>query len=268
MLFVLKILYRRLMKRALRRIVLGRMIERDRPERGRFLRQDVDAILHQTSHNIDRLLPYAELERLPTIGNRHNVFLAVVTIAAYHAFLDAGIEKSYAIELVSDAGWNLYTKFIALPRFIARLRTSDPQKQMNLILSMLLIFPFDAPGRPGYEVKAWAESGRFFTHWTYCPPYHFVKRYVETNGDRGELDAFRKSWCWYDWAFANLMMEGKRNAPGYYERPHTLSAGDSVCDMCWYAVIPQQANRTRQIAHMDTGKTSVALSDRKFYNHH
>lgn len=236
---LLKLLYRRLVRKASYEILLGRMIEKGRPEKGRFLRRDVDAILKETWRNVDDILPAAELEKLPTLGNRHNVFLAVLTVAAYHAYLSAGIDREYAIELFADVGWKLYSKAALLPRFVARLLARDPQKRLELMLRMLMVFPFSTPGKPGYEVKAWAEPDRFCTYWTHCPPHAFVRKYVDQNGDRGELEAFRRSWCWYDWAIARVMAGGRERS-GYYERLHTLSAGDEVCDMCWYAKPPDR----------------------------
>lgn len=239
MLFILKIMYRRMMRKAAYEILAGRMIERGAPQKGRFLRGDVDEFLAQTWRNVERMLPEAKLEQIPTRGNRHNVFMSILTVAAYHALLDAGLEREYAIELFADMGWKVYSRFLTLPRFLARLVTRDPQKQVNFILRMLLIFPFSAPGRPGYEVRAWAEPDRFCTVWTHCPPYTYVREYVDEHGDRGEIEAFIKSWCWYDWAFAYAMVDGGYEKPGHYERPHTLSAGDALCDMCWYARQPQ-----------------------------
>jgi len=209
-------------------------MEPGRPDKGRFLRSDVDAILEETWREVDRILPEAQLDGLPTFGNRHNVFLAVLTVAAHHAFRTRGIERAYIFELFADVGWKLYVRLLSVPRFIARTITRDPQKQINLMLRMLMYFPFSAPGRPGYEVKAWAEPGRFCTYWTHCPPHSFVRRYVEKHGDRGEIEAFRRSWCAYDWAITYAMVGGGYGKRGHYERPHTLSAGDEVCDMCWY----------------------------------
>lgn len=239
MLLILKIVYRFMIRQAAYQVVAGRMMERGAPQKGRFPRGDVDEILAQTWRNVEKMLPEAQLEQLPTRGNRHNVFLAIVTVAAYRAFLDAGIEREYAIELFADIGWKLYVRFLALPRFLARLVTRDPQKQMNFILRALLLFPFSAPGRPGYEVEAWAEPGRFRTQWSYFPPYAYVRDYVAEHGDRGEMEAFIRSWCWYDWAFTYAMVDGGYEEQGHYERPQTLSAGDGMCDMCWYAQQPQ-----------------------------
>jgi hypothetical protein len=231
--FVLRLLLRRLVARAAHQILAGRLVERGRPERGRFLRRDVDAILAQAWKNLDEMLPEAELDRIPTVGNRQNVYLAVLTLAAHRAFVDAGIEREYAIELFADVGWKVYERFVALPRFVARIVSRDPQRRLDLILRALLVYPFSHPGRPGYECRAWSEPGAFCTFWTHCPPQQFVRRWVETHGDKGELEAFRKSWCWYDWAIARAMADG--DSEGAYERPHTLSEGDDVCDMRWSA---------------------------------
>jgi hypothetical protein len=200
----------------------------------------VNRILKETWRQVDGILPSAELERLPTFGNRHNLFVfAVLAIAFYHALLEAGVEKQYAVELYSDIGWKLYVKQATFPRLVARLSSRDPDKQMGLVLRMLGVFPFSAPGKPGYEVKAWRGQGCICINYFHCPPYSFVKQYVEQNGDRGELELYRKSWCTYDWPFAYAIMGGGYKKLGHYERPHTISSGDDVCDMRWYARVPE-----------------------------
>ncbi|NIS79342.1 MAG: hypothetical protein GTO14_03770 [Anaerolineales bacterium] len=232
--FIFKFLYHRMSRSALRQIIQGRMRVREKPEAGRFLQTDVRKIYDDGWSNIEKILQNSDLSEIPTLGNRHNVFLAIITVGMYHALLDAGIERSYAIELLADVGWKIYGKFIPIPKRIARLATSNPQHQINLILRMFMRFPFNAPGRPGYEVRAWAEEDRFLTYWTFCPPFHFVKQYTEMNGDRGELEVFDRTWCSFDWALTYAMTEGSGKS-GYYARPHTLSRGDDVCDMCWSA---------------------------------
>jgi hypothetical protein len=229
----LRFLLRRLIRRAAQQTVAGRLVQRDRPERGRFLPGEVDAILAQAWRNLDEMLPEAELDRIPTLGNRQNVYLSVLTVAVYRAFVDAGIERDYASELFADAGWKVYQRFVTLPRWVARLLTRDPQRQLELILRALLVYPFSHPGRPGYECRAWSEPDAFCTYWAHCPPYDFVRRWVEKHGDHGELEAFRRSWCWYDWAVARAMVGEESEAR--YQRPHTLSEGDDVCDMRWSA---------------------------------
>jgi hypothetical protein len=243
MAFLLKVFYRPMVRRTCAQILTGRMIERNQPERGRFLRYDVNQILKETWREVDEILPDAELDRLPTLGNRQNVFFAVLTVAFYHALIGTGVEKQYAVELFADVGWKLYTKLLTFPRLVARLFFRDPHKQMGVTLRMLGIYPFSAPGKPGYEIKAWLEPGRYCIDYLHCPPYSFVRKYVEKNGDRGELELFRGSWCLYDWAFAYAIAEGRHKKLGHYERLHTLSSGDDVCDMRWYGE-PPQGNHT------------------------
>lgn len=237
-----RFIYRRLSKDVLLQILEGRLRERDAPTEGRFLRLDVLEIHKETWKLVTELLPEARLEKLPNVGNRHNVYLAVLTIALYQALLESGVARDYAIELLGDIGWKLYSRFLAIPKFVARLLTRDPQKMMNIVLRMMLRFPFSAPGRPGYEVEAWeAEDGSLKTYWTFCPPFAFVDQYLAGHEDRGEREAFIRTWCRFDWAFAQAIMEGT-GQPGWYERPHTLSEGDNVCDMCWAARAPVKSS--------------------------
>jgi hypothetical protein len=224
-------LYRPLLRRAARQVLRGRLLDHDQPERGRWLGRDVDRYLDEVWMRTRHLLPEARLERLPTLGNRHNVFLAVVTTSAYQIMLEHGVERRYAMSLVADVGWKVYAWMLQLAALPARLLSRDPQLRMERTLRALMRFPFGAPGRPGYEVRAWSEGDRFLTHWTHCPPQTFVRELAARHGDRGELEAFARSWCLYDWPAADLLAgDGQQ---GHYERPHTLSRGDPVCDMCW-----------------------------------
>jgi len=232
---LLIVLYRPIVRRAARAALEGRRCDPEHPEAGRFLRADVDVFLDELWERVAVLLREEDLDRFPTVGNRHNVFLGALTIAAYQALVDRGIERRYAMDLFADVGWNVYEQMLSLPLFVARLFARDAQARMDFVLESLMRFPFSAPGEPGYEVEAWAETGRFHTHWTYCAPLGFVQRYVERHGDRGELEAFYRSWCLYDWPAADVLAGGRAGEHGHYERPHTLSRGDSVCDMCWSA---------------------------------
>jgi hypothetical protein len=228
-------LYRPVVRRAARAALGGRRRDPARPEAGRFLRADVDAFLEDVWKHVAVLLREEGLNQIPTFGNRHNVFLGALTIAAYHSLIERGVEQRYAMELFADVGWKVYERMLEIPFFFARVRTRDPQRRMNFVLTALMRFPFSAPGEPGYEVQAWSEPGRFHTHWTYCAPLGFVKRYVARHGDRGELEAFFQSWCLYDWPAADILAGGRAGEHGHYERPNTLSRGDAVCDMCWSA---------------------------------
>ena len=229
-----KAVYKPLVRWAAHQILEGRLLDLEKPNKGRWLHSDVRAYLSETWACCDSLIPVAALEKLPTYGNRHNVFLAVVTTAAYQVMIERGVPSSYAKQLVGDLCWKIYGSMLAAVSIPYQMTTRDPGRRMEKILRTLMFFPFNAPGAPGYEVKVWTEGSDTYTHWTHCPPQTFVRRVIAVNGDRGELDAFYQSWCLYDWPGADLLVNaGKR---GHYSRMHTLSRGDPIYDMCWHGV--------------------------------
>jgi hypothetical protein len=228
----LALVYRIPIRRATQQILEGRCLDLDHPERGRWQRRDVSAYRNAVWKRVDELLPEARLHELPTYGNRHNVFLAVVTTAAYQVLIERGVNGRYAMILTADVGWKIYAWMLRIAALPARLMTRDPHQQVERTLRALMVFPFSSPGAPGYAVRAWSEGDRFFTHWTHCPPQSFVRRLVQARGDHGELDAFYHSWCLYDWPGADILA-GDTSVP-HYARPQTMSRGDSVCDMCWW----------------------------------
>ncbi len=220
------VLMRRVVRKVARKAMVGRYLDRNETRRGRFTREDVDRVLEGMWPKFERLLADAHLERWEARGNRQNVTLAALSLATFRALLEFGVERDYAIELFSDVGWVVYQRLLRLPRFVARLASRDPQKRMNRILRRLLRYPFSPPG---YKRRWWLDRDRFCVDIYRCPPYEFIKE----NGEEGDAEFFYKTWCTYDDALAQAIVKG-----GYYERPHTLSRGDDVCDMRWYARRP------------------------------
>jgi len=227
-----KAIYKPLVRRSAHQILKGRLLDLEEPKKGRWLDSDIREYLNQTWARSDTLIPIAALEKLPTYGNRHNVFLAVVTTSAYQAMIGRGVPAGYAAQLVGDLSWKIYSLMLAAVSVPYRITTRDPGRRMEKILRALMAFPFNAPGAPGYEVEVWTEGSDTYTYWTHCPPQTFVRRLIEVNGDHGELDAFYNSWCLYDWPGADVLANDSQH--GHYSRLHTLSRGDSVCDMCWH----------------------------------
>lgn len=221
--WLIRLLLKWMLTRAAYQILEGRYIDRHRPQMGRFTRHQVKRLLDQTWRNVDAMVPEAQLDQLQTLGNRQNVLMAVASLAGYRALLAESIEPEYATELFSDIGWKVYASWLSPLRFLARLRYRDPQKQMNFILRAFMRYPFS---KPGYQGETGEEADHFRTDWTRCPP----SEYVRAHGREGELAFFFRTWCMYDWALAQIMTVG-----GRYEREHTLSDGDDVCDMRWYA---------------------------------
>lgn len=218
---------KRAFRRSFRSRITGRRRNPDHPEEGRFTRADVDGIVKSAWRELDSLLPAARLDRYLRRGTRLNAFLSVATLAVYRAVRRAGMDKEHAIGLVADAGWPVYRDMIRIPRFPARLLRRTPQGRIDFIVRAFLRFPFAPPadsGAPGYRVEAWKDEAGMHTHWTRCPPLEVFCELCEAD----ELDAFRGTWCAFDYPAAEAMAEG-----GRFIRPRVLSRGDPVCDMNW-----------------------------------
>src|SRR5215204_2500955 len=114
--------YRPLVRHAARIALEGRHFDPARLEASRFLRANVDTFLNDVHKRMLDLLREDDLSGIPTLGNRHNVFLAALTIAAYHALLAVGLEQRYAMDLFADLGWKIYERMLRQPFFFARLR--------------------------------------------------------------------------------------------------------------------------------------------------
>lgn len=218
--FILKTILKWLFIWAGKRVLAGRYIDRRKPIKGRFTATDLDRILDNTLQDFEELMSNADVRRFETLGSRMNVMLGVASLAMYKALQKEGIERDYAIELFTDIAWKVYRKFVILPRLYARLVTRDPQKRMNIILRAFLKFPFN---RPGYQWEVKSQDEGFQVDFHRCP----VRDYFH---EMGEEDFLFNSWCMLDFALAQVMVQG-----GRYERPHTLSAGDPLCDMTWSA---------------------------------
>jgi hypothetical protein len=81
--WILKMLYRPIVKRSFYRSLNGRMVEPGSPEKGRLLKHQVRSMLSTCWDEMDDINLKNAFENLPSLGNQHNVFLPVITIAAY-----------------------------------------------------------------------------------------------------------------------------------------------------------------------------------------
>ncbi len=242
-----------MLRRSLRQSLLGREITLNgRPTR--VFAVDLRALSRRIEPEARKLRPLAEFHRLELTGNRLMVELAVYTAAFYRVLLDFGLSRAEARQLVADTGWRVYARLLGIVSLPVRLATRDPGRRLRWTIGILLRFPFGAPGAPGYAVTPGYSGDDIQTHFTHCPPHSFIRRLIAA-GDRGELAAFRASWCRYDWPGADLIAgDGMR---GHYTRPRTLSDGDDLCDMCWRARAPatkrQTATRRQRAKQGKTG---------------
>lgn len=176
-----------------------------RGEKFRWLEPEISRFVQAMESEAEALRASARLETLPNLRNRLMVEPAVYTAACDRALRHLGVDPIRARQATADLGWDVYRR-------------------------MLLRFPFNTPGAPGYAVESRVENGDILTRFTHYPPQTYVRRLSEETGDADALESFRQSWCLYDWPGAGLIAgDGLR---GHYRRPHTLSDGDSVCDIC------------------------------------
>jgi hypothetical protein len=97
---------------------------------------------------------------------------------------------------------------------------------MGIFLRDMLKFPY---GEPGYQADLSKTGNVYHMNFYSCPVYNFYKQFGAE-----ELTLFRKVFCTYDYAAAEHLSIG-----GRYQREHTLSEGDEVCDMRWFIVDTQ-----------------------------
>lgn len=217
--------------RASKSIILSRNIGYSTGHKSRWLKSDFKSFRKRFSATTNDLRSVAGLELLPNVGSKLMVELTIFTIAAYRTFIDIGVPEPDAQELVADIGWRIYSALLTVSSLPARVSSRDPAVRLGRTIKSLLWFPFSLSASPGYNANVWSSDDAIHTHFTHCPPQTFVRGLIEKGGDRGELDAFKASWCKYDWPGADIIAgDGKR---GHYQRKRTLSHGDPVCDMCW-----------------------------------
>jgi hypothetical protein len=221
----------RLLVRAGRRTLMGRQLILSDGSTERWLKPEIRAFMDDLPGIADQLRKSAYLDDLPTQGSRLMVEISVFTIAAYRLMLARGVQAECARQVVADIGWLVYLFGLRMTSLPFRITTRDPAKRLRRTLKLLLRFPFNGGGAPGYEVVVSENDGDTLTHFTHCPPQSFVRKLVQEQGDQGDLDAFYESWCLYDWPGADAIAADSQR--GHYQRTTTLSRGDSVCDMCW-----------------------------------
>jgi len=215
-------------KRALRRIIVGRYRDPADPVLGRLVQGDVDAMLSSMDSKLGPLVSAADFSRLRSRGNRLNLLLGIYSQAMYRSMRELGFSHDRTTELLGDAMWWVYTLGAKIPLWLVRPFSRDPQTRLNFLLRVFLFFPFNEDPN-GYRRTYWKEDDRYCTDWHRCVVYDYFREH----GTEEEIEFFRRTWCLYDFALPQLI-----SPDGYYERPHTLSSGDEVCDMRWYGRKP------------------------------
>lgn len=229
---LVRLIFRPWTQRIARRVLVGRSRVHGAPTRGRFTRDDIDGLLVTAWKSYGERAP--ALPREPTAGSTMNVRLACFTLAFLDALLAKGVERGYAIELVADAAWGIYSVW---GRVASRARLR-PAKGSALGFATIgkhgdpdavsLRFPFNAPG---YVIKAVRSARGIAFDVVKCP----VARYFRAHG---AADLCVAAWCNLDYPLGEFTHQK-------LVRTLTLVQGDDHCD---FRVFPADALGTTPCA--------------------
>lgn len=213
----LKIIYSPVINRTARTVLVGRLKDRRNPAAGRLTRAEVNDFLQSMWKRYRRLAPFVPREK--KLGSRVNVLLACLTLSGFQVFMEKGIERNQAIELLADVTWKLYRQWGAVVFFIAKVLRRDPAKRMRTAINLFLRFPFTPPG---YVFERLPSSDGVSLDMLRCPVAEYFKTQKTT-------DLCLETWCNLDFALARMW-------GGRLERQKTLAAGCDHCDFRFKAV--------------------------------
>ncbi len=196
------------------------------PEYGRFTPREIKQIIIQTNFNIKELIPY--FNDTDNIGNYQNTYVGLVDLAIYRALVKKGITRDYATNLVADMMWlaavnakGMIPIIDPLRKKLTKLRSKDSMTYLGKRLKSMLKYPYS---EPGYKTEFYLTENVYHMDIYSCPVFDFYNQFREE-----EMAFFRKTWCTFDYTAAENVVEG-----GKYQREHTLSNGDKICDMRWF----------------------------------
>ena len=208
---LLKIIYRPVIQRAASAGLAGRNRDRTQPAKGRFTRTAIQSILVDVWKKYDQLS--LDAPRQTALGNQMNLYLACATFCCLQTLLELGIERDYAIELISDMAWKIYEKWGAIPSMLARLQKRGRRERMRLAVNAFLRFPFSPPA---YLLDRLPSEDGISFNIKKC----IVAEYFHEQDATGLCVG---TWCNLDFALAEMW-------GGWLERAQTLAAGNPFCD--------------------------------------
>ena len=214
-------LYQPIVKWAARRALTGRNRSRSKSHQGRFTDAEVNRYVEEAWRRYKGLLLKRPAE--PTVGSRMNVQLAALTISFFQVLLEAGVERAYAIELVSDMTWKVYQQrsrmmqflWHVLPRSLVKpvQNETDLKRRVRKDGTFALTFPFNPPG---YIANYVPTKGAMGFDMMRCPV-------AEVFRTHGAADLCRASWCDLDYGIGEMW--------GFkLQRAKTLVEGADRCD--------------------------------------
>lgn len=214
------------MKKSVVQVLTPRCRRQGMPEFGRFTSRDIEQIILHANKNIKDLMPY--FINFDNLGNDTLEYSGLLELAIYRALLEAGIDPDYATSLIGDINWQFIltsgtAKFYRIRKKQIQLRTKDRMAFLGETLRSALKFPYS---EPGYRGNFYRDGDVYCMNFYACAANTFFRQFGAE-----ERMMFRKAICTFDYAVAELIANGVT-----YQREHTLSDGDGVCDQRWFFV--------------------------------
>lgn len=212
-------------KKTIMQILASRCRRDGMPEYGRFSSGDIKRIILNADSNIKDLMPY--FKDFDNIGNYLWEYAGLLDLAIYRALLKEKIDPDYATNLIGDMLWQARVNangqipiLDPLRLKLATMMTKDSMAFLEKRLKDGMKFPYS---EPGYKVELYRDNDVYCMDFYSCAVFDFYRQF-----GKEEMTLFRRTWCTLDYTIAEHLVEG-----GKYQRAHTLSDGDDVCDMRW-----------------------------------
>lgn len=213
-------------KKTIKQVLTPRCRRDGMPEYGRFTPREISQIIKQARLNIKELMPY--FVNHDNISNYLMEYGGLLDLAIYRALVNETTDTNYAMGLIGDMIWQARMNAKGLIPIvdpmrirIAKLTTKNPMDFLEKRLRDGMKYPYS---KPGYKIEFSRDKNVYCMNIYSCPVFDFYRQFGQE-----EITLFRKTWCTFDYSVAEHLVEG-----GKYQREHTLSDGDEVCDMRWF----------------------------------
>lgn len=210
-LVLLRLFYRPSINRHLKSVLVGRAKSKTDSGESRFSAAEYRVVVKDTWDRYSRLS--GEIPRVANLGGRMNLHLACLTLCAFQSLLKMDVDRTEAINIVSDATWKAYQRWGAMAFIVSSILTRDKVRRIQFATKVFQMFPFSSPA---YKIERIIRYNGVDLNVRRC----VVAEYFVSH-DASDLCS--SSWCDLDFPLAKLW-------GGRLERTQTLVKGNDLCD--------------------------------------
>lgn len=156
----------------------------------------------------------SDLEKQANLGNWLVMNFAHLTLGAYKALIDHGVDENDAVHLIYKLTWGLTETWTRRVKRISRILLRDPMHELSYFVN-LVMKTFFSP--PAYQFESGKlETGGFFLDVKRCPVAKMM-------ADSDASDLCVQTWCGVDFGLVEMI-------GGKLQRHGTLAMGKQKCD--------------------------------------